>query len=467
MEPSITAECTCISAESSQSVPVERMFTVSRVSVRNRALGVLAAVSVAGCGAPADRQDGAPAPMPGHPVYEATVRPDVEAGTLSAEWRYRFIVDERSAESVILLLSGHMDVERVAGDAVHGHRVEPFAGIPEWNQVVVELDSTVRTGEEVEVTIAYSGTPSFPPSGINSLTAAWVELNVDSGWHPFFATFDQLMTGVLRVQLPAHWGVVASGDSEFDGGVHVVRNAVPQLDVAFSAAPALDSLPAQGFTIFHRDADSVRVATALETATACAAYLNERYGDEEPLSDVRLVLVDRASSAYSRKNYITLSQFDPQDSVATSRFICHELAHRWSWGAGPLGPDHWLTEGFAEYVAARFVRHRFGEATFDSLIARWDERSRAMGPVWTPDMQGRGPDLLLYRKAPVVLSRLEERIGPAMFDRFLERYMTGPSRTTPELLDDLEEIAGVEARAALVGELGRAGDPSVTALRPD
>jgi aminopeptidase N len=118
-----------------------------------------------------------------------------------------------------------------------------------------------------------------------------------------------------------------------------------------------------------------------------------------------------------------------------------------------MGPDHWLTEGFAEYVAARFVRDRFGEAAFDSLMGAWDLQSRTMGPVWTPDMQGSGPDLLLYRKAPVVLSRLEARIGREAFDDFLLRYMTGDGRTTRELLTELEAAAGAAAVEAFVDDL--------------
>lgn len=416
---------------------------------------VAAGAVLAGCGAAADMQDTAPAPTPGHPVYEAFIRPDPAAGTLSADWRIRFIADERTAASVTFLIADGMNIERVAGPAVRAHRTEPFPPVPVWKQLVVELDSTVQAGTEVALEIAYSGAPVFPPSGINSLTTEWIELSVDSGWLPLFSTFDQQWTGTLRIALPESWVVVTSGSVEYADGAHVVRNTIPQLDVAFSAAPSLEQIAASGFTIYHRGADSAVVAAAFDAAQACAAYLNERYGAESPMRDVRLVLVDRATSAYSRKNYITLSHFDPQDRVSTNHLICHELAHTWSWGADPMGPDHWLTEGFAEYVAARFVRHRFGPETFDSLIALWDEVSRTAGPVWTPELTGRGDEVLLYRRAPVALASVERQIGTEAFDRFLERYMAGRARTTPDLLRELEAVAGAEAAAALRAELGR------------
>ena len=40
-------------------------------------------------------------------------------------------------------------------------------------------------------------------------------------------TFDQLMTGTLRLYLPEDWNVVASGESELRDGAHIVTNTVP------------------------------------------------------------------------------------------------------------------------------------------------------------------------------------------------------------------------------------------------
>jgi hypothetical protein len=45
-------------------------------------------------------------PTPGNPVYEASVRPDLDTGELAADWRYAFIADEDTAARVTFLLSG-------------------------------------------------------------------------------------------------------------------------------------------------------------------------------------------------------------------------------------------------------------------------------------------------------------------------------------------------------------------------
>jgi aminopeptidase N len=40
----------------------------------------------------------------------------------------------------------------------------------------------------------------------------------------------------------------------------------------------------------------------------------------------------------------------------------------------------------------------------------------------------------MYRRAPLLLHQLEERIGRDRFERFLTLYMVEGARTTPDLL---------------------------------
>jgi aminopeptidase N len=81
-------------------------------------------------------------------------------------------------------------------------------------------------------------------------------------------------------------------------------------------------------------------------------------------------------------------------------------------------------------------------------------------PVWTPESTQRPSYFTMYRRGPWLLSRLEERIGTERFDRFLQRYMTEPVRTTPELLERLEAVAGAEAAQWFRDELARGPAPA-------
>jgi hypothetical protein len=193
----------------------------------------------------------------------------------------------------------------------------------------------------------------------------------------------------------------------------------------------------------------------LEAADSCGGYLNERYGSRHPLPHGKLVLAERTGPSYARKNFIVLSQVAADDQVGPYRFLCHELAHYWTRTAGSFSPHHWMSEAFAEYAAGRYVRDHFEHATFDSLVARWERGGRGHGPVWTPERTERPAGPAMYRRAPYVLSRLENRIGTERFDRFLARYMTEDVRTTPELLDRLREVAGAEAEQWFREELAK------------
>jgi hypothetical protein len=381
-------------------------------------------------------------PEPGSPVYHARVSPDPEAGTLEASWTISFVPAE-GVGSVSLLLARGLEIRFLEGEGVAGYREEPFDFVPDWRQVVLELDEA-RADGSVTVVMEYAGVPALPGSRINQIAPEWVELSVDSGWHPFFAPFDQQMRGELEVVLPESWVISASGPAAFREDRWVIRNELPQIDVAFLGAPGLSRVSGDRVSVLYRDTEPAVVEAVAEAGASCAAYLNERYGEEASLPHTTLVLSDRPANAYARLGHIVLSRVDPDDRPNLSQFLCHELAHFWTMGADPMSVHHWMSEAMAEYVAGRYVRERFGPEVFGQLVERWARVGRGQGPVWTDGMTGRSSDVIMYRTAPYLLSLLEERIGEETFDRFLERYMIRDVATTQELLGHLEEVAGAE-----------------------
>jgi hypothetical protein len=342
----------------------------------------------------------------------------------------------------------------VSGPAVRGHRVAPFQ-VQGWNEVTVSLAPEVAAGHVVVLDVTYEGAPVIPGSGINAIAPERVELNVDSGWHPLFTGFDRQLAGTVRLRLPRDWQVVSNAPATWEEGAHVLRNDMAQLDVAFYAAPRLERQAAARFTAYHAGEPEASVHAVLEAAGACATYLDRHYGARRPVPPGRFVLTDRPENAYARTNYFVLSRVDPADSLTLHRFLCHELAHLWTATANPFGPDHWMSEAMAEYVAARYIRERFGQAAFDGLMERWARVAEGQPPVWTPEATHRPSDLVMYRKAPLLLSRLEERIGIPAMDRFLARYMVEDMTATTALLAALAEEAGPDAAAWFRDELAR------------
>lgn len=384
-------------------------------------------------------------PHSGLAVYETDVALDPANASLTARSTFRYLATKATAKRVSLLLNRGLSVPSLQGPRVRSFRLAASELSPLWNRIDVELDGTAAPGSMVTLHMTYAGRPEFSSDAVNGISESWVELNVDSQWHPIAATFDQEIVGNVRITLPAGWQVLGSGQVETTGLKHVIRNRIPQLDVAFVAAPFFDKASAGQFTVYFRKAPRATAAAVLEAAGNCSAYLNARYGAGAPLPDGSLVLADRQGPGYARKNYIVLSQVNPADKEGLHQFLCHELTHYWTRSAGAFSPDHWMSEAFAEYVAGRYIRDHVGRAAFDRRRSQWEAAGGAHGPVWTPESTARSSFFVMYRKAPYLLSALEDRIGAERMDRFVERYLTEGVQTTVQLLKHLEAVAGKDA----------------------
>lgn len=353
-------------------------------------------------------------------------------------------------DSVDFLLNAGLRVSRVSGRAVAGYVARPR---DERQTVTVRFKPQLATGSVGQIDLEYAGVPVFGPDSINGIAPEWVELGLDSHWFPVFADYGKRISAHVRIGRPSEWKAVASGNITRDGNVLVLETGIPQLDIAFAASPVFRKADAANSSVYWVRADTSTVTRVLKVAESCRRYLNDKYGSSDSLPAVRLVLAPRTANAYARRNYIVLTDAASAPAPVLSGYICHEFAHFWSIAANSSGPENWLNEGMAEYVSSRYVRATFGQAAYDSIVARWRSMSAGQPPIWTPQSTRRPSAMVAYRKAPFLLSRLEERIGTDEMDRFLRRYMVERIRTTPQLIAALQEVAGSEAASWFREEL--------------
>ena len=109
-------------------------------------------------------------------------------------------------------------------------------------------------------------------------------------------------------------------------------------------------------------------------------------------------------------------------------FIAHELAHQW-WGHGVAGANYherWMSEAFAQYAAALWVRHSRGEAPFRDMLermGRWALRYSSKGPIYLGYRLGHiegDPQVyraVVYDKGAYVLHMLRQIAGEDAFRR--------------------------------------------------
>jgi aminopeptidase N len=125
-------------------------------------------------------------------------------------------------------------------------------------------------------------------------------------------------------------------------------------------------------------------------------------------------------------------------------FLAHETAHQW-WGEG-MAPanyrERWLSEGWAQYSAALWLRERLGEGAFRRMMdrmARWAARYDSSGPIHLGqrlghlEQDGRVFRAVVYDKGAWVLHMLRGVVGDEAFfagaRAFLERFRYGKAGT--------------------------------------
>ena len=280
-------------------------------------------------------------------------------------------------------------------------------------------------------------------------------------WFPVVADFSHEVRGRVRIVLPKGYRVVSSGAQQSRRDTTEIVNARALSDFAFVASPAMRTTT-QGHVRAHdTGSPPLLVKRVLASAANCTDYLNARYGALEPIPTADVVMAPRNGPAYARQQYVVLPVGTgtvtdaPDDSVGRTHYVCHEFAHFWSSGANPSGPDNWLNEGFAEFVSGRAIRVLYGEAAWIKLLTKWREGAVGQGPVWTATSSARPSEKIAYRKAPALLAELEARIGRERMDVVLVRFMTGPMRGTPVVLDMIEREIGVDDGAWFRSAIGR------------
>ena len=138
-----------------------------------------------------------------------------------------------------------------------------------------------------------------------------------------------------------------------------------------------------------------------------------------------------------------------------SFFLAHELAHQW-WGQAVGWKNYheqWLSEGFAQYFAALYIREAHGEEAFADVLSqlrRWSLQHSDQGPVYLGYRLGHLEEeprvfrALVYNKGAFVLHMLRRLVGEPAFFRGLRRFY-GEMRFDVAGTDDLIRAFETEA----------------------
>lgn len=135
-------------------------------------------------------------------------------------------------------------------------------------------------------------------------------------------------------------------------------------------------------------------------------------------------------------------------------FLAHEIAHQW-WGHGvsfATYKDQWLSEGLAQFAAASFLREKFGEKVFASVLrkfSRWTEKKSFRGPIIMGSRLSffdfQAYQAIVYNKAALALFMLEDLLGQEVFRTglrsFFEKHAFSAARTA-SFIAAMEDASG-------------------------
>jgi hypothetical protein len=141
-------------------------------------------------------------------------------------------------------------------------------------------------------------------------------------------------------------------------------------------------------------------------------------------------------------------------------FLAHELAHQW-WGQGVAPQNYrerWLSEGWAQYAAALWIRQSRGDSAFRDIMDRygqWSFRFTELGPINLGHRLGHlrnNPQIfraVVYDKGAWVLHMLRGLVGEEAFTRGVRAFQAAhhfEKAGTDDFREALEAASGQDLK---------------------
>lgn len=363
--------------------------------------------------------------------YDAVIEPDLNTRTITGHVTVR-VMPQHHAESVTFDC-GDLVIDSVAD------RAGRLLFHVENHHVSVTLREVVGEHDTLTLTFFYHGAPI---RGVRFLPEQQQVFTVfsTSQWLVCLDAPSERATLRLTVVTPSSWTVIANGletrRRPLPGGrmSHEFRDdrSVPSYTFGF-AAGRFDTIVhrhrqvrlwyvTSGLSVdeVHRVFDDTPDMLTFFESTAGLPYPEPVYA--------QVLTAGPGLDGQEMSGFSTLTHAYGQTVLANAHDVtlaAHEFAHQW-WGNTVTcrdWTDFWLNEGFATFMAAAYVEHRFGRAEYDQLIAGYRmsyERIRQSGhdkslvfPDWRqPTADDRA---LVYRKGAYVLHLMRQELGDGTF----------------------------------------------------
>jgi len=378
------------------------------------------------------------------PFYEmqATIYPNIES--IDIQLTLHAPVHLLEDSSLSFLFSSNAVVNSLSGAHLNTYDVkEAGPGI-----FLYQLNFNSTLDETVSVKMNY--TLVIPNDHqVNRISKNWIELNIDSFWHPFLTSYTRFHYSLI-VELDKDYQLLSGDRINLENTqTRIIHSAFPRIDISFSASNKFYSKEGKYTKVFstqeYTDLDSL-----LKLSDQALNFLKNYIDIPEDFKKKRIVIESsRQEVGYSRENYIMLSKLDQMNPLAISAFLSHEFSHYWFYNGNPQGPEHWLNESFSEFISMVYIRDAYGVETYQENLKSKVERSK-QDPNTLASYQERPSHIALYYTGPVVLHHYEDYLGKEEFRLLIQQMTDKKISSNEDLLTLINDLFGPKAKDKLV-----------------
>ncbi|GAA5029192.1 hypothetical protein GCM10011506_17290 [Marivirga lumbricoides] len=380
------------------------------------------------------------------PFYELHVSIKPEAGSADVALKLDVPVNLLMGDSLSFLFSADAQVAQLNGDHLSSYNKEEAGpGLSFYTLKFKDFPMDI-------VSISMKYTVTIPADHqVNRITKDWIELNIDSFWHPVLTSFSRFHYQ-LTTDLDKSYRILTGDDVKSIGKrtkQRVIESVIPRIDISFSASKHFYSIEGNYSSIYTTNSFT-NLDSLLMFSERAISFLKGYIKRPDDFKQERIVVESpRKEVGYARENYVVLSKLNGMDSVYLSRFLAHEFAHFWFSTANSQSQDHWLNESFAEFVSMIFVREAYGEAVYEADLQNKLQRVKG-DPRSLDSFRGRPSHLAMYFTGPLILHYFEEFVGKEQFQMLIQEMINQRISTTENLLVLVREQLGTAAEEKLI-----------------
>jgi len=393
--------------------------------------------------------------------YEGKIRIVPKNKEIYALLNLNYYVLQDSTEEINLYIYKDINIDQITSEDVKDYAVSneisnwsPF--ILESKQIKIHLNKKKNKGDVIRIQFKYHGKiNTLRKYEVNRISEEWVEISLYSPWFPL-AEENRKAAFQIRVNIEDGYEVVGQKTRKHNG-YWIVESDSMVNDCTILASKNFKKriVQEQGMTIkiYNASIEGEKIAEKIEKHLGFIIKTCFEYFGKTNVEEFTIVVAPRSEGGgYCRPGLLVVALEDGDDKNYF-KFLAHEISHLWWMGADSSTWEDWLNESFAEYSALLLYREKYGNDEFEKTIEKYRQAIINCPPIYGLSRSDEKAFLTLYAKGPVILNKLEKKIGTNNFKKLLKELLLKNIKTTAGFFKTVKNMFGEDTAKFIEKEL--------------